>query len=694
MKRIIGFALVVLFAIAPVLSAQPAEGIPKTLLPLPLLRLIINEASGDLALQNEILLAGVNRNRKAEEYVSGYFETRFVLDKLKEYGIANSRIIDLPTRSPKTWDAEEAELWIVKPALRKIADLKEVPASLCSGSATLDLTGELVYVGPGNQDRFYEGKDVKGKIVLVSGSPQGAQRMAVEKYGALAIIGYSASHPEFDPDEVGWSGINSSEGMKPTIGFMVSERQGRDFRDQLERGAKIEVRAWAKTQMVPFKEQMVEAVLPGKDFPDEELVFGAHLFEGFAKQGANDNISGCVAILETARTLRKLMDEGKIPPLKRTVRFLFVPEISGTSAYLRMFPDIAKRFFANINEDMVGEGLIKNQSLMELIQSPLSLPSYFNDVLRAFFEWMGTTQRNDEGREAYLPVWSPTGSRDPFYFVVDPYSGGSDHVVFIDSGLRIPAAMLIVWPDQWYHTSGDTVDKSDSTQLKRTAVIGAAAAAFLTGAGPDEIEALIAEVGQRSLERLGRDLARAEAMVAGADKTKLHDVYREADNVVTQACLREDATLDSILFFIRGEARLDALLKAKRTGLAGCRVPFGREIEDAYKARCAREGLVPQRLTLSAEDIRLGKLIPERLDKLNGVFDSRAFSQTKREMKDAPSYNLGRSETEVRNLIDGKRSILQIRNAVAAAAAPIGLKDVETFLRLLEKLGYVKIKSN
>ena len=63
-------------------------------------------------------------------------------------------------------------------------------------------------------------------------------------------------------------------------------------------------------------------------------------------------------------------------------------------------------------------------------------------------------------------------------------------------------------------------------------------------------------------------------------------------------------------------------------------------------------------------------------------------------MKDAPSYNLGRSETEVRNLIDGKRSILQIRNAVAAAAAPIGLKDVETFLRLLEKLGYVKIKSN
>ncbi len=698
MKRRPGFALLLLFATAPFLPAQPAEGIPKTLLPLPLLRLIITEASGDVALQNEINLAGVNRNRKAEEYANGYFETKFILERLKEYGIADSRIIDLPTRSPKTWDAEEGELWIVKPALRKIADLKEIAASLCSGSATLDVSAELVYVGPGNQDRDYEGQDVKGKIVLVNGSPQGTQRMAVEKYGAVAIIGYSASHPEFDPDEVGWSGINASEGMKPTIGFMVSERQGRDLRDQLERRAKIEVRAWAKTQMVPYKEQMVEAVLPGKDYPNEELVFTAHLFEGFAKQGANDNLSGCAAILETARTLHKLMDEGKIPPLKRTVRFLFVPEISGTSAFLRMYPDIAKRFFADINEDMVGEGLIKNQSMMELVQSPLSIPSYFNDVMRAFYEWMGTTQRNNEGREAYLPVWSPTGSRDPFYFVIDPYSGGSDHVVFIDSGLRIPAAMLIVWPDQWYHTSGDTVDKSDSTQLKRVAVIGTAAAAFLAGAGPDEVEALIAEVGTRSLERLGRDLARAEAMVGGADKTKMTDAYREADNILTQALLREDATLASIRFFTRGDARLETLLKAKLTGLAGCRVSFVRELEDVYKARCAREGLAAQRIQLSAEEIRLGKLIPERTEKLNGVFDSRAFSQMRRDMKDGPSYNLGRSETEVRNLIDGKRSIVQIRNAVAAAAATtngaaVGLKEVETFLRLLEKIGYVRIRA-
>ncbi len=41
---------------------------PETLLPLKHLQDIINEASGDLALQNEIVLTGVNRIRDLEEY--------------------------------------------------------------------------------------------------------------------------------------------------------------------------------------------------------------------------------------------------------------------------------------------------------------------------------------------------------------------------------------------------------------------------------------------------------------------------------------------------------------------------------------------------------------------------------------------------------------------------------------------------
>jgi hypothetical protein len=691
MKKII-IASFLIFCAARFAAAQPAEGVPKTLLPLSLLQEIINEVSGDLALQNEILIAGVNHNRPPEEYINGYFDAAFVLDKLKEYGIKDSRIIDLPTRGPLTWDAEMGELWITKPMKRKIADLKEIAASLCSGSVSTDTTAELVYVGPGNRKDYYDGKDVKGKIVLVNGSPGGAQALAVDQLGALGLIAYGSGHPEFDPDEVGWNSIRAAEEQKKTFGFMISTRLGNDLRDQLERGGKIEVRAVAKAQMVPYKEQMVEAFIPGKEFPNEELVFTAHLFEGFAKQGANDNISGCVAILETARTLRKLMDDGKIPPLKRSVRFLFVPEISGTQAYIKTYPDIVRKFFADINEDMVGEGLIKNQSLTELVQAPWYLATYLNDVMGALFEWVGTTQRNNERTEAYLPIWSPNGSRDPFYYVIDPYSGGSDHIVFDDSGVRVPAVMLIVWPDQWYHTNRDTVDKSDATQLKRVAFIGTAAAVFLSGGGPAEISWLINEVSMRSYARLGKEKARAVNLLLDADKTKVHEAYREADNILDQAVNHEQETLGSIRFFIKNDAALETFLRTQIKTFEDLRLPYDRELEQIYRNRCLKETLIPQRILLTADELRAGKLVPVKTEKMQGPFDNRAFMVLRRDMKDAPAYSLGRAESAIRSYIDGKRSILAIHNAAEAEAGAVGIKDVENYIRVLEKAGFVKIQ--
>ena len=455
--------------------ARPAPNAPAVL------RAIVNEASGEMALQTEIALTAINRNREAEEYRTGYFESAHILAKLREYGLSDAATVDLPTAGGTTWDAEAAELWTVEPELVKIADLDEVPACLASGSATTDTTAELVYVGPGNRESFYEGRDVAGKVLLVNGPPEAARRLGVQKHGAAGLVGWSSSHPEFDRDEVGWSGLRPAPGDRATFGFVVSERRGQELRDALERGRKIVVRAVVKSQQVPdYKDQLTVALIKGTERPDEELVFTAHLYEGWAKQGANDNASGCAAVLETARVLKTLADEGRIPPLKRSVRFLFVPEISGTSAYLRLNPDIRRRMFANINLDMVGEGLIKNQSYNRLNQTPWSLPSWLNDVMAAYYEWMGDSQR-DAQEDGWRSggVLAPTGSRDPFYFLVERYSPGSDHDVFVDGSVRIPSVLMIVWPDQWYHTSGDTPDKSDPTQLKRVVTMCAAAAEFL-----------------------------------------------------------------------------------------------------------------------------------------------------------------------------------------------------------------------
>lgn len=665
----------------------------QTLLPPDILLNIINEASGDLALQNEIFLAGVCRNRPPAEYTSGYFETRFLLEKLKEYGLSQAEIIELPTRAKTTWDAEMAELWMVKPTLQKLADLKEIPASLCSGSVSTDITAPLIYVGPGFRESFYEGKDVKGKIVLVNGSPERARLLAVEKYGAAGLIGYSSSHPEVDPDQVGWSSIRVGEGQKATFAFMISTRQGQRLRDLLESGQEIVVRALVKTQMVPYREEMVAALLPGKDYPEEELVFTGHIFEGFAKQGANDDASGCVAILETARVLKKLMDEGKIPPLKRSVRFLFIPEISGTAAYIQKYPEIARRFFANINEDMVGEALIKNNAYFYVERSPYSLPSYLGDVIESFAEWMTDTQRISlEGRSGEMGIVSPTGTRDPFYYRVAPYTGGSDHVVFIDGGVRVPAVMFIVWPDFWYHTSGDLPDKSDSTQLKRVVVLSAASALFLANAGPGEVPGIITEVASRAQKRLAEEFKKAEMSILRANKDNLHEQRKEAVNLVEQAFKREKEALASIKFFCRGEKSAEEKINSRIKAFDNLKTIYLNLLEELYQRRCLELKIAPTKLILSPEEIRLSRLIPVRTEKMKGYFNAMEFRERMREIKDLPAYNLGRAEFEARNFIDGQRSILEIRNALSAEYGPIPLKQVENFILVLEKTGFITLK--
>lgn len=108
-------------------------------------------------------------------------------------------------------------------------------------------------------------------------------------------------------------------------------------------------------------------------------------------------------------------------------------------------------------------------------------------------------------------------------------------MIFLDGSVRVPAVMLMVWPDMWYHSSGDTPDKSDPTQLKRVGFISTAAALFLANAGPQETEIMMAVTSAGSLVRLGQNRYKAERMILGAKKENLQTVYREARNVVNKA---------------------------------------------------------------------------------------------------------------------------------------------------------------
>jgi len=310
---------------------------------------------------------------------------------------------------------------------------------------------------------------------------------------------------------------------------------------------------------------------------------------------------------------------------------------------------------------------------------------------------MGETQKeSEEYSEPGVPVVSPTGTRDPFYYAVTRFTGGSDHIVFVDGGIRVPAVMFICWPDMWYHTSGDTPDKSDSTQLKRVVVLGTAAAAFLANAGPEEAPKVIAETSGRGLARLGLDKLRAEKMVADADAKGLPDAGKEALNIVARAVEREKEAVLTCRFFAQDDPAVEGLIKSKAAALEAVQASFLREVEEVYRLRCLKANIKPQKPAQTEDEARAARLVPVRTAKMKGYFNGFEFYQQMRKLLEdkklpAPVYRLGRADFEVRNFIDGRRSILDIRNAVSAEYGPLQVKAVEGYIEVLKNMGYVEV---
>jgi len=109
--------------------------------------------------------------------------------------------------------------------------------------------------------------------------------------------------------------IDPEYDQKATFAFMISPRKGRQLHAMLQRGEKVSIHAELKAGVGPGEYQVVTATIPGADKAGEEFVLSCHL--GHPRPGANDNVSGCAAILEIARSL----EDWKAHPPLRPVRF-------------------------------------------------------------------------------------------------------------------------------------------------------------------------------------------------------------------------------------------------------------------------------------------------------------------------------------------------------------------------------------
>ena len=229
-------------------------------------------------------------------------------------------------------------------------------------------------------------------------------------------------------------------------------------------------------------------------------------------QGANDNYSGDAAILETARTIKSLVADGRLPRPRRTIRFLWAPEISGTGAWVKANPDVMRRTLCDINLDMVGVDLAKSMAFFCFMRTTYGNPHYVNDVVENAFRYVGETNRSyvTNGMTGQLNrrIVAPSGSEQPMPWYAGTHFGSSDHEVFNDWGVGVPGVVLNTWPDQWYHTSEDRPDKLDATQMKRAVAVTAAAAYIIASADDKMAGQIAAEIVSNASGRIGHQIAR------------------------------------------------------------------------------------------------------------------------------------------------------------------------------------------
>jgi len=685
-----------LFCILLGLCVQISAGQEKSLLPKDLLDHLASEISGEEAFEHVVNLSGWPKNRTEKEYKDTFYEATYVLAKAKEYGLIHTDIEYFPY-DLEDWDPISAELWIDEPVQRKLTGLDMVHLCLIQYSQSTDVKAELIDVGEGTSPQDYTGKDVAGKIVLCNGYEDTVNAEAVQKRGALGIICYRSEHPNEYPDMVSWGAYFQPliQGTgKYTFGFMISPRQGEELKRLLRMHEKVVIHARVKSQTHPGKLDVVNTVIKGQSMPDEEIMLMAHLFEYYYKQGANDNKSGSAAILETARVVHKLIEAKTLPPLKRSIRIFWEPEGWGTFAWLAKYPEAPSRLKAVIDMDMVGESHQKCGSVFRVMTTPDSFPHFFNDVMRHFTEYVALRSGIGEriaSKSAVELIAAPSGSRDPFYHQLVHFNPR----MYNETWLAVPHILFNCGPDPFYHSSEDRPDKCDPTQLKRAAFLAATSAIYLANLEEKDVPHLSSIVLAAGEERLAKDQKKALSILAGSDQKSIHRNYKEALNIIRHGLRREESMLASIGSYLhyteRKTGQLTNLQKDKdRTALSS--------IKTYYAYLCQKMSQEPVEPFITPEEKRLDTFIPRRILGLEYLTD---FTYLERTLKDenikqkVALFKLGRLVPwEALNFADGRRSILDIRNALSAEFSPIkiSLEAVEEYMRLLERAGVIEIK--
>ena len=723
MRRLLFHAIGCALFLVPAASAQQSPFLPD-----PVFRVLVNEISGEIAAEHIRWFTHWHRPTAGTQ---GFEEVaKYIERKAREYGLEDVRRIDVKSDT-SAWEVKSAELRVIAPFERRLAYSPEVQLSVADGSRSADIeSAELVDVGEGTAKDF-EGKDVKGKVLLTSGSIAAAMSEGVWKRGALGVVAISTARAVDYPDQLSWmrvAGPRPGEGSKePTFGFVLSPREGQRLRRELAASKapiKVSVKIDATVTEPPFQ-SFVEAVIRGTSIHDQDIVLTGHIQE--ERFSANDDGSGLANVLEIGRALKKAIDEGRLPRPARDIRFWWCDEIGGEEQYFARYPDERRQIIANINEDMVGALQSAGSRVQFVSREPWSRASFLGDIVESVL--MAIVSGNTAylapgqvpGAESGLPadglpvpglgytrpILSPLGKRERYDARIIPFHNNTDSMVFNMGVVGIPAVTFTNWPDDFIHSTGDDLWQVDATQLERNAVAIAGMTWFIATAGDAQVPLLATHMYGRALERMSRDARLGMEMVEaalppGTDLTAatarqdLAAAWDRAARLVREAARRERRALESVRLFSKDGTGAEFL------AVTLSQLPTDQDALkrlDTYVrglAQAKAPGVIPPSLVAGSAEKgakTTAAMVPVMTGSVKAFLDKRREIERPRTMHPLMQY-------EALNYADGKRTVREIYEAVAAEADAAGAwyygtvrqEDVEKIFESAAKAGIATLK--
>ena len=327
-----------------------------------------------------------------------------------------------------------------------------------SDYSNLDVKGKIVVALGGepldeNENYFINGKD-KSKWSN-SREEISLKRSTAKNNGALALIIiddylYRRYKSRFEYSDSGRGEKRMALGNDEENNFQVLLFSEKHKNFLSKNGLNLNMSF--KKNVESFTADNVAAIIKGSEFPNEYVILTAHLDHviprnGEIYNGADDNGSGTVAMLEIAESFALAKQLGKEP--KRSIVFLHVTAeergLLGSKYYTDYEPLVPlKQTVANLNMDMMGradpERGIRNLNYVYIIGSDILSDDLHNINLEA------NNFANLELDFRYNDINDP----NQFYY-------RSDHFHFVKN--NIPAIFYFSGTHEDYHQPGDTADK-------------------------------------------------------------------------------------------------------------------------------------------------------------------------------------------------------------------------------------------